>query len=85
MYTTSAMQLNTTVAAAAAAAVPQPTQSAAPRTGPARRRLGWLGPRCCRYCGILLITVVGLVLYMAARRLSKKMYKQSKIYEKMWG
>ena len=53
-------------ATAVTTAVPQLARPAAPRTGLARRRLGQLGRRCrrCyRYCGILFIAVVCLMLY----------------------
>ena len=41
-----------------AAAVPQPVQSAAPGTGPARRRPGWLGHRCCWYSVVLCVDIL---------------------------
>ena len=52
------------MAAAAPAAALQPAWPAARRAGQGRRRLGWLGRRCCRYCGISFIAVVRLMLYI---------------------
>ena len=53
-----------TVAAAAAAAVPQPAWPAAPQTDPARRQPDSLGRRCrrcCCYCGIGFIAICALL------------------------
>ena len=56
---------NTTVTAAAVPqlALPQLALPAARRASPGRRRLGRLGHRCCRCCGILLRAVACLMLY----------------------